>query len=220
MCAYCPHTSTEGPFLRAYSAVAGSTTIPRHERVLARVSGGVAPSRRRPVSSAPPSATTEPSPQPMSSASSASPCPLESVGAHTPAVLTWFTWWGGRRSRGMVLCPRVPPIRSVFQSGMRCSMVLMTVLASIRARAVSKAEATRRPKATRVRPSDEEAPVSDRYDGPQTVRAGPRSDPDDDRADDGEGRRALSRRRPCYRRTRHPVRRCSPRWCGYRRSHG
>ncbi|WP_158293943.1 hypothetical protein [Kribbella sp. VKM Ac-2568] len=29
-----------------------------------------------------------------------------------------------------------------------------------------------------VRPSDEGASVSDRYDGPQTVRAGPRSDPD------------------------------------------
>jgi hypothetical protein len=38
-----------------------------------------------------------------------------------------------------------------------------------------------------VRPSDEETPVSDRYDGPQTVRAGPRSDPDGDRADDVEG---------------------------------
>ena len=33
---YCPHTSTEGPLLQAYSAVAGSTTVPRHERVLAR----------------------------------------------------------------------------------------------------------------------------------------------------------------------------------------
>jgi len=40
---------------------------------------------------------------------------------------------------------------------------------------------------TVVRPSDEETPVSDLYDGPQTVRTGPRSDPDGDRADDIEG---------------------------------
>ena len=36
--------------------------------------------------------------------------------------------------------PAVPPIRSVFQSGMRCSTVLMTVLASMRARATPEAE--------------------------------------------------------------------------------
>ena len=73
--------------------------------------------------------------------------------------------------------PAVPPIRSVFQSGMRCSMVLMTVLASCGKGGI---EAEVHPAAEGdmvVRASDEEAPVSDRYDGPQTVRAGPRSDP-------------------------------------------
>jgi hypothetical protein len=87
----------------------------------------------------------------------------------------------------MVLCPAVPPIRSVFHSGMRCSTVLTTVLASM------PATAHRRGSTPRVRrrhggpSSDEETPVSDHYDGPQTVRAGPRSDPHGDRADDVEG---------------------------------
>lgn len=54
-------------------------------------------------------------PQSMSSTSSASPCPLGVGRCSHPAVLPWFTWWGGRRSRGMVLCTRGVPIRSVFQ---------------------------------------------------------------------------------------------------------
>lgn len=33
-------------------------------------------------------------------------------------------------------------------------------------------------------------------------------------------RRFSRRRRPCYRRTRHPARPCSPRWCGYHHAHG
>ena len=109
MCAYCPHTSTGGPFLQAYSAVAGSTTVPRHERVLARASAGVARRGgglwlriRLPRRPSPPLSRCP-------STSSASPCPLESVGAHTPAVLPWFTWWRGRRRRGKVLCPRCTP---------------------------------------------------------------------------------------------------------------
>jgi hypothetical protein len=64
----------------------------------------------------------------------------------------------------------------------------MTVLASIRAKGGTEAEVHPAAEGDRVvRPSDEEAPVSDRYDGSQTVRAGPRSDPDGDRADDVEG---------------------------------
>ncbi|WP_158293287.1 hypothetical protein [Kribbella sp. VKM Ac-2500] len=55
----------------------------------------------------------------------------------------------------------------------------MTVLASVRARAASRQKCTPAAEGDMVvRPSDEEVCVSDRYDGPQTVRAGPRSDPD------------------------------------------
>ena len=100
-------------------------------------------------------------------------------------------------------------------------MVLMTVLAFHAGKGGIEAEVHPTAEGDMVvRPSDEEAPVSDRYDGPPNGSG---------RTSIGPGRvivrmtsrrrRAFSRRRPCYRRTRHPVRQCS-RWCGYRRSHG
>jgi hypothetical protein len=141
--------------------------------------------------------------------------PVVSVGVHTHAVLPWFTWWGGRRSRGMVLCPLgVPdplgvPVRHAMQHGADDSSGFHAGMGGTEAAVHPAAEGD-----MVVRPSDEEAPVSDQYDAPQTVRAGPRSDPDGDRADDVDWRRALSRCRPCYRGTRHPVRPCSARWCG------
>lgn len=99
--------------------------------------------------------------------------------AHTPAVLPWFTWWGGKRSRGIVLCPGGAPeplsvpVRYAMEYGPDDGSGFHAGKGGIEAEVHPTAEGD-----MVVRPSDEEAPVSDRYDGPQTVRAGPRSDPD------------------------------------------
>jgi hypothetical protein len=76
MRAYCPHTSTEGRFCNQPTP---QSSDPRPcldtNSALRGSMRSRSPSRRSPVGSDPPSATTEPSPQLMSSTSSASPCP-------------------------------------------------------------------------------------------------------------------------------------------------
>jgi hypothetical protein len=94
------------------------------------------------VASDPASATTGPSPKSMSSTSSASPCPLGRW-VFAPRLCCL----GSRGGEGGVAaewsCAPVPPIRSLFQSGMRCSTVLITVLASMPARAAPRQKCTR-----------------------------------------------------------------------------
>ncbi len=173
------------------------------------------------MASDPPSATTEPSPEPMSFDIQRKPVPVGVGRCSYPgcAALVHVVEREASPRKGPVP-PAAPPIRSVFQSGMRCSTVLMTVLASMRARAAPRQKRT----------GDRR-----RHGGPSQRRRGPcaigttvrkRFGLDLDRTRPvivrmtSRGRRAFSRRRPCYRRTRHPARRCSPRWCGYRGSHG
>ncbi len=111
------------------------------------------------------------------------PVPVGSVGADTRLCCLSSRGRVGGVATEWSSAPRCPATRSVFHCGMRCS----TVLASMPATAHRRGSAPRGRRRHGGPSSDEETPVSDQYDGPQTVRAGPRSNPHGDRADDVEG---------------------------------